>query len=184
MSLGELVCGSPAVANATLNLPRLGHVRAALALPPCRQAGGAWDGARSWAAAAAGGAGAESEARGLGRRAEWLRLAILPQHRVVFLDTDAMPATEARVQVPHALRTSPPAATATAAAAASASAAASAAATAAAAAASHLPRPPPHPVSRGASGGEARQRLQPARGGPRRAAARPISAHLGSSRAI
>ena len=66
----------------------------------------------------------------------------------------------------------------------SASAPASAAATAAAAAASHLPRPPPHPVSRGASGGEARQRLQPARGGPRRAAARPISAHLGSSRAI
>jgi len=91
---GQLRCGSQAVANATLNLPRLARARGDLRAARASADAAHWAAATAWAASGPGGAAQE---RGLGRQAEWLERALLPHHRVIFLDTDGAPAPEMRV---------------------------------------------------------------------------------------
>jgi len=90
----QLRCGSVAVANAALHIPRLAEARDRLRVSKAEDPA-AWAAARAWAEQAAAG---PSRDRGLGRRADWLECALLPEHRVVFVDTDAAPAHEDRVR--------------------------------------------------------------------------------------
>jgi DNA replication ATP-dependent helicase Dna2 len=90
----QLRCGSAAVANAALDIPRLAEATHRLRLSKVEDAS-TWAAARAWAEHSVAGA---SRDRGLGRRADWLECALLPEHRVVFIDTDAASAHENRAR--------------------------------------------------------------------------------------
>ena len=78
---GQLRCGTEAVASARLHLPFPNRLRCR---PPSSPA---WEAAEAWQAAA--------EASGMpGCRADWVTASLDPDRRVVFLDTDCVPARE------------------------------------------------------------------------------------------
>ena len=85
---GALRCADDGVASAALELPRLASLPP---IPPAQP-----DAVSAWASSADGGAASPSASRGLGRVVDWLRVALSSRHRVVLLDTDAMPAPEVR----------------------------------------------------------------------------------------
>ena len=89
---GQLRCGSEAVAAAALHLPQ--PTRA----PPRRHAADAdagWAEAEAWAAAMHRSGGSAP------RTSHWLPATLEPNRRVLFLDTDAVPAPELRSHGPR-----------------------------------------------------------------------------------
>jgi len=89
---GQLRCGSEAVAAAALHLPQ--PTRA----PPRRHAADAdagWAEAEAWAAAVHRSGGSAP------RTSHWLPATLEPTRRVLFLDTDAVPAPELRSHGPR-----------------------------------------------------------------------------------
>lgn len=94
---GQLRCGNTAVAEGTLELARPER------LPTPRDDPRLWAAATAWEATQTGEPGdlmagaiglSESVARGLGRQSRWLHAALAPQHKVVVLNTDVVPAPE------------------------------------------------------------------------------------------
>ena len=93
---GQLRCGSQAVAEHTLEL----ECPEALPMARDERDDELMRAAVQWEKAS------EAAARGLGRKSGWLPVALAPQHKMVLLDTDAVPAPEEQHALTDALQSS------------------------------------------------------------------------------